>query len=164
MMSDKSKDKVSRRGFLKGAAVAAPAIAAGGLLNAGPQSPSIPKKWDRETDVVVVGSGFAGLSTAITVKDAGAKTVILEKMPQKYEGGNSRVSGNMWWTPTNLPEALQYMEALSNGLADKESIRALAEEMLKLNEWLEKLGVKASRLVSMPVCAASLRNPVRKAG
>jgi hypothetical protein len=52
----------------------------------------------------------------------------------------------MWWTPTNLPEALQYMEALSNGLTDKECIQALAEEMMKLNDWLGKMGIQAARL------------------
>jgi len=67
-------------------------------------------------------------------------------MPQKHEGGNSRVSGNMWWTPTNLSEALEYMEALCAGLTDKESLQALAEEMLKLNSWLETLGVKPQPL------------------
>jgi hypothetical protein len=38
------------------------------------------------------------------------------------------------------------MEALNNGLTDKESARALAEEMLKLNDWLEKPGVTPARL------------------
>ena len=147
MTPEKTNEQVSRRRFLKRAAVAAPGIAAAGALGAYAQtSATVPKKWDRETDVIAIGSGFAGLATAITAKDAGAKVIVLEKMPRKHEGGNSRVSGNMWWTPTNLPEALQYMEALSNGLTDKESIRALAEEMLKLNKWLETLGVKATRL------------------
>jgi NADPH-dependent 2,4-dienoyl-CoA reductase/sulfur reductase-like enzyme len=116
------KDKVSRRRFLKGAAVAAPAMAAASVLGAQKSSVQAPK-WDKEADVVVIGTGFAGLSAAIAAKDAGAKVLILEKMPQKHEGGNSRVSGNMWWTPTNLPEALEYMEALCAGLTDKEAFR-----------------------------------------
>jgi 3-oxosteroid 1-dehydrogenase len=134
-MDEKSVKNVSRRGFLKKAAVAAPSFAAAGALNAWSRpSTAIPRKWDKEADVVVVGSGFAGLATAITAKDGGAEVLVLEKMPQKHEGGNSRVSGNMWWTPTNLPEALQYKEALSNGLTDMESLQGLAEEMLKLND------------------------------
>jgi succinate dehydrogenase/fumarate reductase flavoprotein subunit len=142
MNAKKSKKQFSRRGFLKGAAAIAPGMATASALGAWQQnSTENPSKWDRETDVVVLGTGFAGLSAAITVKDAGARVVILEKMPQQYEGGNSKVSGNMWWTPTNLPEALQYMEALSRGLTDKESIQALAEEMMKLNSWLEGQGV-----------------------
>ncbi len=36
--------------------------------------------WDKETDVLVVGSGYAGLSAAIEAHDAGASVIILEKM------------------------------------------------------------------------------------
>ena len=147
MMDEKAKKQFSRRRFLKGAAVAAPGVAAASVLDALPQaSTAIPKKWDKETDVVVLGTGFAGLSAAITVKGVGATAVVLEKMEQKFEGGNSKVSGNMWWTPTSLPDALKYMEALNYGLTDKESTQALAEEMMKLNVWLEKLGINPKPL------------------
>ena len=134
------KNQVSRRRFLKEAAVAAPVLAASNALGAQTSSIQAPK-WDKEVDVVVIGTGFAGLSAAINAKDAGAKVLILEKMPQEHEGGNSRVSGNMWWTPTNLPEALEYMGALCEGLTEKECLQALAEEMLELNNWLKTLGV-----------------------
>lgn len=136
MKSD--KNQVSRRKFLAGAAMAAPAAVAADAFG---KSAGQAVKWDKTVDVVVVGTGFAGLSAAISAKDAGATVVVLEKMPQKFEGGNSRVSGNMWWTPTNLPEALEYIQALCAGLTDKESIQALAEEMLRLNDWLGTLGV-----------------------
>ena len=139
------KNQVSRRRFLKNAAVATPAIAAANVLDAQTGSAQEPN-WDKEADVVIIGTGFAGLSAAITAKDAGAKVLILEKMTKEHEGGNSRVSGNMWWTPTNLPEGLEYMEALCAGLTDKECLQALAEEMLKLNGWLETLGVSPSPL------------------
>ena len=139
--------QVDRRKFLKGAVVAVPVVAAANAVEGWSQtSKTALPKWDREVDVVIVGSGFAGLAAAITAKDAGAKVLVLEKMEQKFEGGNSRVSGNMWWTPTNLPEALQYMEALCQGLTDTESLRALAEEMLKLNDWLKTLGVTPTPL------------------
>ena len=42
--------------------------------------------------------------------------------------------------------AIQYIEALSYGLTGKECIQALAEEMMKLNDWLEKLGIKRTPL------------------
>jgi heterodisulfide reductase subunit A-like polyferredoxin len=97
MTTEKTSAQVSRRKFLKQAAVAAPGIAAATASGAHVQTAStIPPKWDRETDVIAIGTGFAGLATAITVKDAGAKALILGKMPQEHEGGNSRVSGNMW--------------------------------------------------------------------
>jgi succinate dehydrogenase/fumarate reductase flavoprotein subunit len=147
MATKKNTNQVSRRIFLKGAAVAAPGVAAATALNAWSRtSAKTEQKWDKEVDVVVLGTGFGGLSASITVTDAGSKALVLEKMPQQHEGGNSRVSGNMWWTPTNLTEGLQYMEALCRGLTDKESLQALAEEMLKLNEWLGKLGVRPSAL------------------
>ena len=141
---------VSRRKFLRGSAAAGVTVAAagvaGGLRPETAQAQGIPAKWDKEVDVVIVGTGHAGLAAAITAADAGAKVVILEKMKKEWEGGNSRVSGNMWWTPTDLPQAVQYIEALSYGLTDKACIQALAEEMLKLNDWLAKLGINHTPL------------------
>ena len=43
-------------------------------------SPAEAVKWDKEADVVIIGSGFAGLSAAITAGDAGATALILEKI------------------------------------------------------------------------------------
>jgi len=158
MAMKKSANHVSRRRFLKGAAVAAPAAAAASALNAWSATPAkAQQKWDKEADVVILGTGFGGLSAAITATDAVSKVLVLEKMPQQHEGGNSKVSGNMWWAPTNLAEGLQYMEALCSGLTDKESLQALAEEMMKLNEWLSKLGVKPSNL-ALPIRKASRRS------
>jgi hypothetical protein len=54
--------------------------------------PWIPAKWDYETDVVVVGTGYAGLAAAIAVNDAKANVIVLEKAPEKFAGGNSSVS------------------------------------------------------------------------
>jgi len=141
---------IDRRKFLKGSAAAGATVAAagvaGGLIPESAEAEGVPAKWNKEVDVVVVGTGHAGLAAAITATDAGAKVVILEKMPKEHEGGNSKVSGNMWWTPTDLPQAMQYMEALSATLTDKECIEALASEMLKVNDWLAKLGIKGTPL------------------
>ena len=83
------RKQVTRRRFLKGAAVAAPAMAAANVLGS-PKSSAQAQKWDKTVDVVIMGTGFAGLSAAIAAKDAGAKVLILEKMPQKYEGGQQQ--------------------------------------------------------------------------
>ncbi len=52
---------------------------------------SEPVKWDETVDVIVVGSGFAGLAAAIEAHDAGASVMILEKMAKP--GGNSWING-----------------------------------------------------------------------
>ena len=39
----------------------------------------VPQKWDEEVDIVIVGSGFAGLTAAYVAKKAGANVVVLEK-------------------------------------------------------------------------------------
>ena len=49
-----------------------------------------PQTWDEEADIIVVGSGFAGLAAAIEAKKAGNSVIILEKM--KGYGGNSTIS------------------------------------------------------------------------
>ena len=55
----------------------------------------LPQKteWDDEYDVVVIGSGFAGLSAAIEVALSGLTVVVLEKM--RIPGGNSAISGGL---------------------------------------------------------------------
>ena len=90
---------------------------------------------------MILGTGMAGLSAAITAHDAGAKVLILEKVTKEFEGGNSKVAGNMWWTPTNVPQGIEYISAMSYGLTDQESIKALADELYKNNDWLAGLGV-----------------------
>jgi flavocytochrome c len=46
--------------------------------------------WNRQVDVLVVGSGFAGLSAAIEAGEAGREVLVIEKM--KAPGGNSIIS------------------------------------------------------------------------
>ncbi|WP_188131236.1 FAD-dependent oxidoreductase [Paraburkholderia panacisoli] len=53
----------------------------------------------READVIVVGSGAAGLTAAILAHDHGANVAIVERSP--YVGGTSAVSGGGIWIPTN---------------------------------------------------------------
>ncbi len=139
------KKNLSRRDFLKTTSAGIGAAAMIGF-NAEPaisKGTAPVKKWDKEADVVVVGTGFAGIVSAITAHDAGAKVLILEKAPKEREGGNSKVSGNMWWTPTDVDTGIKYITALCYGLTDKESIKTLASGMFENNEWLKKMGVEA---------------------
>jgi succinate dehydrogenase/fumarate reductase flavoprotein subunit len=131
---------VTRRGFLQGsAAVGAGAVLLNGLgvTEAGATAP--PRKWNKEVDVVVVGFGGSGAAAAITVKDAGGKALILEKMP--YGGGNSAVSSGAMAIPNDVAKGITYMKAQTFGTVDDdELIKTFVEALIALPDWFRSLG------------------------
>ncbi|MCL1828553.1 MAG: flavocytochrome c [Oscillospiraceae bacterium] len=71
----------------------------------------MPDVWDETVDVIIVGSGFAGLAAAAEAGAKGAKVAVLEKMP--YFGGNSRIAGGgccSWDSKLKLREKLDLGE------------------------------------------------------
>ena len=84
----------TRRTFIKAAGTAAAAIALCGRAEAAESTTKETPEgitWDKTFDVIVVGSGGAGLSAAVSAAETGAKTVVLEKM--SVIGGNTRITG-----------------------------------------------------------------------
>lgn len=80
---------LNRRTFL-GSSV----LGLGGLaLSSAAKAAPAPKTFDEDTDIVVVGSGFAGLTAAYVAKKAGADVAVLEKMA--VAGGNSAINGGI---------------------------------------------------------------------
>ncbi len=51
----------------------------------------LPQNWDTTVDVLVVGTGFAGLAAAIEARIAKAEVLVIDKMP--VPGGNSAING-----------------------------------------------------------------------
>ena len=106
-------------------------------------------KWDDEADVIVIGYGFAGATTAITAHDAGAKVLLLEKAPEKHKGGNSRVSANLVFWPDDIQKAKAYFEAMAGPYMDNvpdAMLQVWAEEMHANRAWLESLGMKTAEI------------------
>ncbi|MET0705003.1 MAG: FAD-dependent oxidoreductase [Mycobacterium sp.] len=79
--------------------------------------------WDHETDVVVLGTGGAGLTAALTAAVGGAEVAVYEK--STTVGGTTAVSGGVVWIPAHhrapdlsVEDALAYLEAQSFGAMD----------------------------------------------
>lgn len=113
-------------------------------------------KWHEEIDLLIVGSGFAGLTAAIEAKNAGNSVIILEKMP--YLGGNSIISAGCYncvdpdrQKPEGIEDSveLHYEQTIAGGdyKAEPDKVRYLVEHALEGWQWLESMGVKLDKPV-----------------
>ena len=101
--------------------------------------------WDREADVVVLGLGAAGCAAAIEAHDAGASVVVLEKMPAGREGGNTRVSGGVWFDNSDPEGIATYLRALCGEFpVPEEIIQVWAHETARNSAWVESLGARVA--------------------
>jgi succinate dehydrogenase/fumarate reductase flavoprotein subunit len=86
----KRNHSVSRRDFVKTTALGVGATAMASLGAKEARAADIPA-WDLEADVVVIGSGAAGLPAALKAREAGASVIIVEA--NWDTGGHAAVSG-----------------------------------------------------------------------
>lgn len=100
-----------------------------------------------EYDVIVVGSGAAGLATAITAKKRGLDVVVIEKEP--VFGGTTALSGGVLWiplgphgrlqNPADTREAvLRYMMEETGAFYDEAAVEAFIDNGPKMVEFFER--------------------------
>nr|WP_240990369.1 FAD-dependent oxidoreductase [Cupriavidus taiwanensis] len=103
--------------------------------------------FNESCDLIVVGSGTGGLSTAVTAHLHGLKVIVLEK--ENVLGGTSALSGGWLWVPghplsegvdgTNTPEtAREYLMAETGNRFDAERVDAFLSNGRKAIEFFQK--------------------------
>ncbi|SNY73122.1 FAD-binding protein [Paractinoplanes atraurantiacus] len=110
--------------------------------------------WDREVDVLVVGTGAAALSAAIAAAEANMRVLVIESTAKW--GGTTALSGGGLWMPTNpligkqgredsVAKALTYMqEAIGDAgpASSPERRQAFVETIPEVFQLLAKRGVR----------------------
>jgi succinate dehydrogenase/fumarate reductase flavoprotein subunit len=161
---------ISRRGFLKATTAGAvgstvlaamPALAATNtqseeLPNAKPIAPvSAPAKWDKEADVVVIGTGGAGLAATVRASEKGLSVITIEKL--QGPGGSTKESacficfgGSRYQNAAKFaipkfpfdPEAVvQMVTPMYQFTADTNLLRMLVKKGPECIDWMGDNGV-----------------------
>lgn len=160
-----TENNVSRRNFLKSAALAGAGLSFAGALTAcAPKSASDESgnkgggagiasdnvTWAKEADVVVVGFGGAGAAAAIEAKKAGAEVIILE---MNDAGGGSTLAngGFIMMGGTDLhkkfgledsPENFyKYLSAAAGQNTNHEAIKLICDSSPDLYRWCVECGM-----------------------
>ncbi len=133
--------ETTRRSFVAGATAAGMSLAAAlcAATNAAKADPAegataAPDTWDIETDVVVMGYGFAGQASAIAAAAAGAQVQVFEKAPEEYAGGNSNVCCGFIQL-ANGEGAFEYWKAIAWDGASDEECQAMADNCAIMPQW-----------------------------
>jgi 3-oxosteroid 1-dehydrogenase len=107
---------------------------------------NVPESWDAEADLVVLGSGAAGLTGALVASIEGADALVLEKA--SVIGGTTALSGGGVWVPLNRhmdeagvedsrEEALTYMRAVAGPEHNDEMIERQLDFGHRMIEYME---------------------------
>lgn len=144
---------VSRRNFVGG-------LAAAGLLSAGMLAGCAPKgagdsaagsasssNIEKSYDLVILGSGLAGLCAAIRAQENGNSVLLVEKAPSLAGASNSIFSGGALCKPNDESEEsiqkfIDVLNIKSKEKGDPGITELLARNITQDLEWLESKGVK----------------------
>jgi succinate dehydrogenase/fumarate reductase flavoprotein subunit len=105
-----------------------------------------PELQDREVDVVVLGTGGAGLTAALAAAVAGAPSGIEVAVYEKSEkiGGTTAVSGGIAWIPAHdkadglsVADAMAYLRAQSFGAMDEDLVETFVRTGTPMIDFVE---------------------------
>ena len=174
-----AQDKFTRREVVVSAVSAAGALGAAAAATAKSSRP--PRRWDLETDVIVVGAGATGFPAAIVARESGLDVVLLEA--ENHIGGHAICSGG------NLPlgggtrmqtkygiedtpdivfrDLTDWSVVQPNGFPDyryndREIIRAYADSSVDAFDWLEAHGVSFMDKAPDNLGGSSIGNSARR--
>ncbi|HEV7420339.1 MAG TPA: FAD-binding protein [Mycobacterium sp.] len=103
--------------------------------------------FDREVDVLVVGSGGGGMTAALKADAEGLETLVVEKSPQF--GGSTALSGGGIWVPgapaqrragysPSPDQTFEYLKRITDGLVSDARLRQYVDAAPEMMEFLEK--------------------------
>src|SRR3954469_1009207 len=94
-------------------------------------------------DVLVIGSGLAGMSAAFSAREKGANVTLIDKASEASRSGNTRFSGGALRCPTKentVDMLVDELVRMTNGRADTALGRTLYRTAADDVEWLRALG------------------------
>ncbi|TLK56543.1 FAD-dependent oxidoreductase [Glutamicibacter sp. V16R2B1] len=112
------------------------------------------QQWDRTVDLLVLGTGAAGLSATLTAASRGARVLALEKT--EYLGGTTAYSAGTCWVPNNrfqvedgnvddYERAVRYLDAVVGDKAERSGRLAYLDAAPRMLNEMHELGVKFQR-------------------
>lgn len=101
-----------------------------------PLSP-LSTNFDEETDVVVIGTGIAGLASAIEAHDRGLEVLLIEKMD--VPGGTSVMAGGGFCTADDEEKAFSYLKTTNDGTTPDDVLRVFAHHLTQVEAYVQKL-------------------------
>lgn len=105
-------------------------------------------KFDKEVDVLVIGSGAGAMTAAVVASVEGCRDVLVVEKSDKY-GGTSAMSGGGIWIPNShyarkegvkdsADEALRYLKAVIGSEVSEERLRCYVEKASEMLEYMAK--------------------------
>lgn len=118
---------------------------------------SLPKKWDLETDILIIGAGTAGLAAAIEATKAGAQVTVMEQAPScagslSVCAGNINFAGSKYQLEQGIEDSPEkyYEDGINVCHGDPVLWRTFIDNHLDTYEMITGLGYKPVAVWRLP--------------